>query len=153
MNGEEIGLDTFRDVFAGPLDLGKLDKESVNSLCRYHNLTRRPFAFLSQRALAAHLKRLQVCTAPTALILSHSSKEDDKLIMAQSCGIDSLTAEELTEACEARGFCSDVDCDRLRALLSHWLHLSFSSPSLPPSLLLFVPCLQTASDEGRVGDY
>ncbi|EPS63167.1 hypothetical protein M569_11620, partial [Genlisea aurea] len=60
-------------------------------------------------------------------------KEDDKLIQAE--GIESLSEDELRQACRDRGLLGLLSMDEMRKQLQDWLDLSLNH-SLPSSLLI-----------------
>ncbi|KAG0015293.1 hypothetical protein BGZ81_011763, partial [Podila clonocystis] len=102
-------------LFPNELTLDNLTRLQLLSMCRYMNLN----AFGTDAFL-----RYQIRTQ------MNSIKEDDKLIMAE--GVDSLTAQELFNACQTRGMCTlDVTSERMKSELVQWLdlHLTHSIPS------------------------
>ena len=73
-------------------------------------------------------------------------QNDDKEIFWE--GIDSLTEEEVSEACGLRGIRTDKSVFEARRMLGEWLELS-TRKDLPTSLLLFSRAAEVASYDRR----
>ncbi|GAB4818097.1 hypothetical protein N2152v2_005143 [Parachlorella kessleri] len=122
--GEEVStqeLLKFAKLFNDELTLDNLERVQLVSLCRFVGI--QPFgtdAFLRSR-LRAHLREI---------------KADDREI--QDEGLDSLTEDELRQACRARGMRAPFGegaAAFMRHQLGEWLDWSLNR-SLPSSLLL-----------------
>jgi len=128
--GETIAVDEYADAFQdpyGPLSINRLGSFEILYLRQYFQiLVPRITRQGSVSDLLGHLNKL---------------REDDQFIRTEG-GVANLSREQVIEACEERGF-SSSDEQRGRAWLRYRLELSLASPALPPSLLLFGPCMQT----------
>lgn len=111
----------FAKLFNDELTLDNLERVQLVSLCRFVGI--QPFgtdAFLRAR-LRNHLREI---------------KEDDRDIKTE--GLDSLTEDELRQACRARGMRApfgDGAAEFMKEQLAEWLDWSLNR-SLPSSLLL-----------------
>ncbi|KAG0323574.1 hypothetical protein BG000_002574, partial [Podila horticola] len=106
-------------LFPNELTLDNLTRLQLLSMCRYMNLN----AFGTDAFL-----RYQIRTQ------MNSIKEDDKLITAE--GVDSLTPQELFNACQARGMRTlNVTPERMKSELAQWLELHLTH-SIPSTLLI-----------------
>ncbi|KAG0354669.1 hypothetical protein BG005_006293, partial [Podila minutissima] len=106
-------------LFPNELTLDNLTRPQLLSMCRYMNLN----AFGTDAFL-----RYQIRTQ------MNSIKKDDKLIMAE--GVNSLTPQELFNACQARGMCTlNVTPERMKSELVQWLELHLTH-SIPSTLLI-----------------
>ncbi|KAI5651291.1 hypothetical protein M9H77_37296 [Catharanthus roseus] len=114
-NEEILG---FAKLFNDELTLDNISRPRLVNMCKYMGIS--PFG---TDAYLRHMlrKRLQ------------KIKEDDKMIRAE--GVESLSEEELRQACRERGMLGLVSVDEMRQQLRDWLDLSLNH-SVPSSLLI-----------------
>lgn len=114
-NEEILG---FAKLFNDELTLDNISRPRLVNMCKYMGIN--PFG---TDAYLRHMlrKRLQ------------KIKEDDKMIQAE--GVESLSEEELRQACRERGMLGLVSVDEMRQQLWDWLDLSLNH-SVPSSLLI-----------------
>ncbi|KAG0347882.1 hypothetical protein BG004_006678, partial [Podila humilis] len=101
--------------FPDEVTLDNLTRLQLLSMCRYMNLN----AFGTDAFLRYQL-RAQMS----------SIKKDDQLIISE--GIDSLTMQELSAACQTRGMCTmHLTPEQMKRELAQWLdlHLTYSIPT------------------------
>ncbi|KAJ8753033.1 hypothetical protein K2173_011801 [Erythroxylum novogranatense] len=114
-NEEILG---FAKLFNDELTLDNISRPRLVNMCKYMGI--KPFG------TDAHLrfmlrKRLQ------------EIKNDDKMIQAE--GVESLSEEELRQACRDRGLLGLLSVEEMRQQLRDWLDLSLNH-SVPSSLLI-----------------
>ncbi|CAI9773904.1 unnamed protein product [Fraxinus pennsylvanica] len=114
-NEEILG---FAKLFNDELTLDNVSRPRLVNMCKYMGI--RPYgtdAYL-RYMLRNRLRKI---------------KEDDKMIQAE--GIESLSEEELRQACRDRGLLGLLSVDEMRQQLRDWLDLSLNH-SVPSSLLI-----------------
>ncbi|PRW58330.1 LETM1 and EF-hand domain-containing mitochondrial [Chlorella sorokiniana] len=135
--GEDVPVNEllrFSKLFNDELTLDNLERVQLVSLCRFVGI--QPFgtdAFLRSR-LRRHLMEI---------------KEDDQDIQEE--GVDSLTEDELRQACRARGMRApfgEGSSDFMRQQLTEWIDWSLNK-SLPSSLLLLSRAFTVTQPLGR----
>jgi len=131
---EPSDLLKFAKLFNDELTLDNLERVQLVSLCRFVGI--QPFgtdAFLRSR-LRSHLQEI---------------KEDDREI--QDEGLESLTEDELRQACRARGMRAPFGegaAQFMREQLAEWLDWSLNR-SLPSSLLLLSRAFTVTAPIGK----
>ncbi|KAK6621574.1 hypothetical protein RUM44_001381 [Polyplax serrata] len=109
----------FSTLFEDEITLDSLSRQQLTALCRVLDINPMGTTNLLRFQIRMRLRNLAA---------------DDKMIVKE--GIDSLTVQELQNACQARAMRAyGVSEDRLKAQLSQWLDLSVNE-KVPPSLLL-----------------
>ncbi|CAI9090781.1 OLC1v1025626C1 [Oldenlandia corymbosa var. corymbosa] len=114
-NEEILG---FAKLFNDELTLDNISRPRLVNMCKYMNIS--PFG---TDAYLRHMLRTKL----------QKIKEDDKMIQAE--GVESLSEEELRQACRERGMLGLVSVDEMRQQLKDWLDLSLNH-SVPSSLLI-----------------
>lgn len=115
-NDEILG---FAKLFNDELTLDNISRPRLVNMCKY-------MGGISQYGTDAYLRfmlrnRLR------------KIKEDDKMIQAE--GLESLSEDELRQACRERGMIGFLSADEMREQLRNWLDLSLNH-SVPSSLLI-----------------
>ncbi|KAL4423518.1 hypothetical protein ABPG77_003651 [Micractinium sp. CCAP 211/92] len=135
--GEDVPVNEllkFSKLFNDELTLDNLERVQLVSLCRFVGI--QPFGtdtFLRGR-LRRHLQEI---------------KDDDREIQEE--GLDSLTVDELRQACRARGMRAPFGegaADFMRRQLAEWIDWSLNK-SLPSSLLLLSRAFTVTQPLGR----
>ncbi|CDP04140.1 unnamed protein product [Coffea canephora] len=108
----------FAKLFNDELTLDNISRPRLVNMCKYMGI--KPFG---TDAYLRHMLRMRL----------QKIKEDDKMIKAE--GVESLSEEELRQACRDRGMLGLVSADELRQSLRDWLDLSLNH-SVPSSLLI-----------------
>ncbi|XP_062222814.1 uncharacterized protein LOC133921801 [Phragmites australis] len=119
--GEQVSNDeilSFAKLFNDELTLDNMSRPRLVNMCKYMGI--RPFG--TDHYLRFMLrKKLQ------------DIKNDDKMIQAE--GIESLSEEELRQACRERGHLGLLSTEEMRQQLRDWLDLSLNH-AVPSSLLI-----------------
>ncbi|KAK6156438.1 hypothetical protein DH2020_010686 [Rehmannia glutinosa] len=116
-NDEILG---FAKLFNDELTLDNISRPRLMTMCKYMGIN--TYGTGTDAYLRYMLrKRLQ------------KIKDDDKMIQAE--GIESLSEEELRQACRDRGLLGLLSVDEMRKQLQDWLDLSLNH-SVPSSLLI-----------------
>ncbi|KAI6684323.1 hypothetical protein NL676_030236 [Syzygium grande] len=114
-NDEILG---FAKLFNDELTLDNISRPRLVNMCKYMGIS--PFGTDAYLRYMLR-KRLQ------------EIKNDDKMIKAE--GVESLSEEELRQACRDRGLLGLLSVDEMRQQLRDWLDLSLNH-SVPSSLLI-----------------
>ncbi|XP_030540700.1 mitochondrial proton/calcium exchanger protein [Rhodamnia argentea] len=114
-NDEILG---FAKLFNDELTLDNISRPRLVNMCKYMGIS--PFGTDAYLRFMLR-KRLQ------------QIKNDDKMIQAE--GVESLSEEELRQACRDRGLLGLLSVDEMRQQLRDWLDLSLNH-SVPSSLLI-----------------
>lgn len=114
-NDEILG---FAKLFNDELTLDNISRPRLVNMCKYMGIS--PYGTDAYLRFMLR-KRL------------HEIKNDDKMIQAE--GVESLTEEELRQACRERGMLGLRSVEEMRAQLRNWLDLSLHH-SVPSSLLI-----------------
>ncbi|KAI7726342.1 hypothetical protein M8C21_007998 [Ambrosia artemisiifolia] len=114
-NDEILG---FAKLFNDELTLDNISRPRLVNMCKYMGIS--PFGTDAYLRYMLR-KRLQ------------EIKDDDKMIQAE--GVDSLSEEELRQACRDRGLLGLRSVDEMRQQIRDWLDLSLNH-SVPSSLLI-----------------
>ncbi|KAL9233534.1 hypothetical protein vseg_008518 [Gypsophila vaccaria] len=119
--GEDVSNEeilSFAKLFNDELTLDNISRPRVVNMCKYMGIT--PFG---TDAYLRFMLRNQL----------RKIKEDDKMIQAE--GVESLSEEELRQACRDRGLLGLLSVEEMRQQLRDWLDLSLNH-SVPSSLLI-----------------
>ncbi|KAK4383028.1 Mitochondrial proton/calcium exchanger protein [Sesamum angolense] len=108
----------FAKLFNDELTLDNISRPRLMTMCKYMGIS--PYGTDAYLRYMLR-KRLQ------------KIKDDDKMIQAE--GIESLSEEELRQACRERGLLGLLSVDEMRKQLQDWLDLSLNY-SVPSSLLI-----------------
>ncbi|MFS7957316.1 putative EF-hand domain, letm1 ribosome-binding domain-containing protein [Helianthus anomalus] len=118
-NDEILG---FAKLFNDELTLDNISRPRLVNMCKYMGIS--PFGTDTYLRYMLR-KRLQ------------EIKDDDKMIQAE--GVESLSEEELRQACRDRGLLGLRSVDEMRQQIRDWLDLSLNH-SVPSSLLILSSC-------------
>jgi len=119
--GERVSNDeilSFAKLFNDELTLDNMSRPRLVNMCKYMGI--RPFGTDNYLRFMLR-KKLQ------------DIKNDDKMIQAE--GVESLSEEELRQACRERGLLGLLSTEEMRQQLRDWLDLSLNH-SVPSSLLI-----------------
>ncbi|RCV07229.1 hypothetical protein SETIT_1G227400v2 [Setaria italica] len=119
--GERVSNDeilSFAKLFNDELTLDNMSRPRLVNMCKYMGI--RPFGTDNYLRFMLR-KKLQ------------DIKKDDKMIQAE--GVESLSEEELRQACRERGLLGLLSTEEMRQQLQDWLDLSLNH-SVPSSLLI-----------------
>ncbi|KAK1442840.1 leucine zipper-EF-hand containing transmembrane protein [Babesia gibsoni] len=125
----------FSKLFKNEFKLDKMNLETLKVMCKLLGIT--PFSMPSHVVLQLrhHLLKIQ---------------REDRLILWE--GVDSLSTEELQEACRDRAMkFYNVDREQLQQQLKQWLDLS-SMPEISPILLLWSRCITMTHEPMAIKD-
>ncbi|KAI3809340.1 hypothetical protein L1987_25312 [Smallanthus sonchifolius] len=114
-NDEILG---FAKLFNDELTLDNISRPRLVNMCKYMGI--------SPYGTDAYL-RYMLCKRLQEI------KDDDKMIQAE--GVESLSEEELRQACRDRGLLGLLSVDEMRQQIRDWLDLSLNH-SVPSSLLI-----------------
>ncbi|KAL9260403.1 Mitochondrial proton/calcium exchanger protein-like protein [Drosera capensis] len=114
-NEEILG---FAKLFNDELTLDNISRPRLVNMCKYMGITPYGTDAYLRFMLRKRLREI---------------KEDDKMIKAE--GVESLSEQELRQACRDRGLLGLLSVEEMRQQLLDWLDLSLSR-SLPSSLLI-----------------
>ncbi|CAA0814506.1 LETM1-like protein [Striga hermonthica] len=114
-NSEILG---FAKLFNDELTLDNISRPRLMTMCKYMGISTYGTDAYLRYMLRKKLQKI---------------KEDDKMIQAE--GIESLSEEELRQACRDRGLLGLLSVDEMRKQLQDWLDLSLNH-SVPSSLLI-----------------
>ncbi|KAL2555396.1 LETM1-like protein [Forsythia ovata] len=114
-NEEILG---FAKLFNDELTLDNVSRPRLVNMCKYMGISPYGTDAYLRYMLRQRLRKI---------------KEDDKMIQAE--GIESLSEEELRQACRDRGLLGLLSVDEMRQQLRDWLDLSLNH-SVPSSLLI-----------------
>nr|GMD31368.1 LETM1 and EF-hand domain-containing protein 1, mitochondrial-like [Ipomoea batatas] len=114
-NEEILG---FAKLFNDELTLDNISRPRLVNMCKYMGIS--PYG---TDAYLRHMLRQKL----------QKIKNDDKLIQLE--GVESLSEEELRQACRERGLLGLLSVDEMRQQLRDWLELSLNH-SVPSSLLI-----------------
>ncbi|KQK00271.1 mitochondrial proton/calcium exchanger protein [Brachypodium distachyon] len=119
--GERVSNDeilSFAKLFNDELTLDNMSRPRLVNMCKYMGI--RPFG--TDHYLRFMLRKKL-----------HDIKNDDKMIQAE--GVESLSEEELRQACRERGHLGLLSTEEMRQQLRDWLDLSLNH-AMPSSLLI-----------------
>lgn len=119
--GEDVSNDEilgFAKLFNDELTLDNISRPRLVNMCKYMGI--RPFGTDAYLRFMLRDKLRKI-------------KEDDKMIQAE--GVESLSEEELRQACRDRGLLGLLSVEEMRQQLRDWLDLSLNH-SVPSSLLI-----------------
>ncbi|KAK9673526.1 hypothetical protein RND81_12G173100 [Saponaria officinalis] len=119
--GEDVSNDqilNFAKLFNDELTLDNISRPRLVNMCKYMGIT--PFGTDAYLRFMLRNKLRKI-------------KDDDRMIQAE--GIESLSEEELRQACRDRGLLGLLSVEEMRQQLRDWLDLSLSH-SVPSSLLI-----------------
>ncbi|XP_020549078.1 LETM1 domain-containing protein LETM2, mitochondrial isoform X3 [Sesamum indicum] len=108
----------FAKLFNDELTLDNISRPRLMTMCKYMGIS--PYG---TDAYLRYMLRKRL----------NKIKDDDKMIQAE--GIESLSEEELRQACRERGLLGLLSVDEMRKQLQDWLDLSLNH-SVPSSLLI-----------------
>ncbi|KAL0287578.1 UNVERIFIED_CONTAM: Mitochondrial proton/calcium exchanger protein [Sesamum angustifolium] len=108
----------FAKLFNDELTLDNISRPRLMTMCKYMGISPYGTDAYLRYMLRKRLKKI---------------KDDDKMIQAE--GIESLSEEELRQACRERGLLGLLSVDEMRKQLQDWLDLSLNY-SVPSSLLI-----------------
>ncbi|KAL6565302.1 hypothetical protein OROGR_002253 [Orobanche gracilis] len=108
----------FAKLFNDELTLDNISRPRLMTMCKYMGISTYGTDAYLRYMLRKKLQKI---------------KEDDKMIQTE--GIDSLSEEELRQACRDRGLLGLLSVDEMRKQLQDWLDLSLNH-SVPSSLLI-----------------
>ncbi|KAL8052288.1 hypothetical protein ABFX02_06G201808 [Erythranthe guttata] len=114
-NDEILG---FAKLFNDELTLDNISRPRLMTMCKYMGIITYGTDAYLRYMLRSKLQKI---------------KEDDEMIQAE--GIESLSEEELRQACRDRGLLGLLSVDEMRKQLRDWLDLSLNH-SVPSSLLI-----------------
>ncbi|KAG9137018.1 hypothetical protein Leryth_013867 [Lithospermum erythrorhizon] len=114
-NDEILG---FAKLFNDELTLDNISRPRLVNMCKYMNISPYGTDAYLRYMLRNRLRKI---------------KEDDKMIQAE--GLESLSDDELRQACRERGMLGLLSVDEMRQQLRNWLDLSLNH-SVPSSLLI-----------------
>ncbi|KAI3459092.1 hypothetical protein Pfo_015755 [Paulownia fortunei] len=114
-NDEILG---FAKLFNDELTLDNISRPRLMTMCKYMGISTYGTDAYLRYMLRKRLQKI---------------KDDDKMIQAE--GIESLSEEELRQACRDRGLLGLLSVDEMRKQLQDWLDLSLNH-SVPSSLLI-----------------
>ncbi|PIN10379.1 Ca2+-binding transmembrane protein LETM1/MRS7 [Handroanthus impetiginosus] len=114
-NEEILG---FAKLFNDELTLDNISRPRLMTMCKYMGINTYGTDAYLRYMLRKRLQKI---------------KDDDKMIQAE--GIESLSEEELRQACRDRGLLGLLSVDEMRKQLQDWLDLSLNH-SVPSSLLI-----------------
>ncbi|KAL3833944.1 hypothetical protein ACJIZ3_008680 [Penstemon smallii] len=114
-NDEILG---FAKLFNDELTLDNISRPRLMTMCKYMGINTYGTDAYLRYMLRKRLQKI---------------KDDDKMIQAE--GIESLSEEELRQACRDRGLLGLLSVDEMRKQLQDWLDLSLNH-SVPSSLLI-----------------
>ncbi|KAJ8446803.1 hypothetical protein Cgig2_016113 [Carnegiea gigantea] len=120
-NGERVSNEdilAFAKLFNDELTLDNMSRPRLVNMCKYMGIT--PFGTDAYLRFMLRNKLRKI-------------KEDDKMIQAE--GVESLSEEELHQACRERGMLGSLSVEEMRQQLRDWLDLSLNH-SVPSSLLI-----------------
>ncbi|PWA60951.1 LETM1-like, EF-hand domain pair [Artemisia annua] len=120
-HGERVSNDEilgFAKLFNNELTLDNISRPRLVNMCKYMGIS--PYGTDAYLRYMLR-KRLQ------------KIKDDDKMIQAE--GVESLTEDELRQACRDRGLLGLLTVDEMRQQIRDWLDLSLNH-SVPSSLLI-----------------
>lgn len=108
------------EMFKDDLSLDNMNKTELNILCKYLNKITIGFD---------EMKRIRIRKTINKI------RRDDKVIMIE--GVDSMSYDELIDACEERGMsCKGLSKESLQKLIEDWLDLSIFHEVPIPYLFL-----------------
>ncbi|KAH9620576.1 hypothetical protein KSS87_015803 [Heliosperma pusillum] len=119
--GEDVSNEeilSFAKLFNDELTLDNISRPRIVSMCKYMGIT--PFGTDAYLRFMLRNKLRKI-------------KEDDTMIQAE--GVESLSEEELRQACRDRGLLGLLSVEEMRQQLRDWLDLSLNH-SVPSSLLI-----------------
>ncbi|KAL9234847.1 hypothetical protein vseg_009669 [Gypsophila vaccaria] len=119
--GEDVSNEqilNFAKLFNDELTLDNISRPRLVNMCKYMGIT--PFGTDAYLRFMLRNKLRKI-------------KEDDKMIQAE--GVESLSEEELRQACRDRGLLGLLSAEEMRQQLRDWLDLSLNH-SVPSSLLI-----------------
>ncbi|KAK9735850.1 hypothetical protein RND81_04G232600 [Saponaria officinalis] len=119
--GEDVSNEeilAFAKLFNDELTLDNISRPRIVNMCKYMGIT--PFGTDAYLRFMLRNKLRKI-------------KEDDKMIQAE--GVESLSEEELRQACRDRGLLGLLSVEEMRQQLRDWLDLSLNH-SVPSSLLI-----------------
>lgn len=114
-NEEILG---FAKLFNDELTLDNISRPRLMTMCKYMGISTYGTDAYLRYMLRKRLQKIKI---------------DDKMIQAE--GIESLSEEELRQACRERGLLGLLSVDEMRKQLQDWLDLSLNH-SVPSSLLI-----------------
>ncbi|GFP95767.1 letm1 and ef-hand domain-containing protein 1 mitochondrial [Phtheirospermum japonicum] len=114
-NDEILG---FAKLFNDELTLDNISRPRLMTMCKYMGISTYGTDAYLRYMLRKRLQKI---------------KEDDKMIQAE--GLESLSEEELRQACRDRGLLGLLSVDEMRKQLKDWVDLSLNH-SVPSSLLI-----------------